>query len=265
MKTDASDQTGMVVARAHPRSLGRSVRIVLAALIVSGAVVAGSLSALAWYYGRDLPDYHKITDYQPRPGRHFVRFNALPPLLIHAFLAAEDRNFYSHPGIDVAAIARATFIDVFRVVSRERPIGASTITQQLVRRFLLSDKLTLRRKIREILLALRIERLLSKDRILELYVNTIYFGCGNWGISAAARDYFGEPVERLTLPESALIAGLPQAPHDYNPRQFPAAAKERRDTVLNLMAEDGYITAKQARAAKSTPLDPAALAPGKTC
>ena len=234
-------------------------------LIVSGVVVAGSLAAVAWYYGRDLPDIHKITDYHAPPGRPFVTVDALPPVLVHALLAAEDRNFFSHPGIDVVAILRATVVDVFRLATHRRPIGASTITQQVVRHFLLSDRLTLRRKVEEMLLALRIDRVLSKDRILELYVNTIYLGCGSWGVTQAVEDYFGEPVGKLTLPQAALIAGLPQAPSAYNPRHFPLRAKERRNQVLDLMAEDGYITAVQARAAKRTPVVTAAEPAGKSC
>jgi len=251
--------------RSHTPSFGRWIRIALVASIILGVAVVGTVSAVVWYYGRDLPDYHKITDYHPPPGRPFVKVSALPPVLIHAFLSAEDRNFFSHPGIDVVAIMRAMVVDVFRTASGHRPIGASTITQQVVRHFLLSDRLTLKRKVEEILLALRIERVLSKDRILELYVNTIYLGCRSWGVAEAAENYFGEPLGKLTLPQAALIAGLPQAPHDYNPWHFPLLAKERRNQVLGLMAENGYITAEQARVAKSAPLVPVAPASGKPC
>ncbi len=250
---------------AHTLALARWIGIVLKVLVVSAVVVVGSVSAVAWYYGRNLPDYRKITEYHPPAGQPFVAIGDLPPVLIHAFLSAEDRNFFSHPGIDVVAIVRAMFVDVFRVASGQRPIGASTITQQVVRHFLLSDKLTLRRKIEEILLALRVERVLSKDRILELYVNTIYLGCRSWGVTEAAVDYFNEPVGKLTLPQAALIAGLPQAPSAYNPWYFPLLAKERRNRVLDLMAEDGYVTAEQVRAAKNTAVVTTAQRPGKPC
>ncbi len=250
---------------ANTLALARWIRIALKFLVVSVVVVAGSISAVAWYYGRNLPDYRKITEYHPPAGQPFVAIGDLPPVLIHAFLSAEDRNFFSHPGIDIVAIVRAMFVDVFRVASGQRPIGASTITQQLVRHFLLSDKLTLQRKIEEILLALRVERVLSKDRILELYVNTIYLGCRSWGVTEAAVGYFNEPVGKLTLPQAALIAGLPQAPSAYNPWHFPLPAKERRNRVLSLMVEDGYITAAQARAAKSAPALTSTEHTGKPC
>lgn len=256
---------GMSKAGARKPSFGRLVRIALLVLAVSGVLAVGSASALFWYYGRNLPSDARIVEYQPPPGRPFLAIDAVPPVLVHAFLSAEDRNFFSHPGIDVTAILRAMAVDVFRLAAGERPIGASTITQQLVRRFLLNDKLTLGRKIREILLALRIERVLSKDRILSLYVNTIYFGCHSWGISEAARIYFGAPVARLTLPEAALIAGLPQAPSAYDPWHNPEAAKERRNWVIDRMAEDGYITEAQARAAKATPVRLAGERPAKAC
>lgn len=243
--------------RARRPSFDRWIRMALGALVVCAMVAVASGAALVWYVGRDLPDYHKITEYRPPAGQPFVTVDALPPVLVHAFLSAEDRNFFTHPGVDVAAILRAVAVDVLRMATGRRPIGASTITQQVVRHFLLSDKLSLRRKIEEILLALRIERVLSKDRILELYVNTIYLGCRSWGVTEAAKHYFDEPIDRLTLPQAALIAGLPQAPSAYNPWHAPELARERRNRVLDLMAEDGYITAEQARAAKGDPVLPA--------
>ena len=251
--------------RAHTPLFGRFAKIVLWLLITSSVVGVGSASIAVWYLGQHLPDYHRITQYHPPASRPFVSIDAMPPALIHAFVSAEDRNFFTHPGIDISAIVRAMFVDVFRLASGQRPIGASTITQQVVRHFLLSDKLTLQRKIEEALLALRIERVLSKDRIFELYVNSIYFGCGNWGISDAARNYFGVPVENLTLPRAALLAGLPQAPSYYNPWRSLSAAKQRRDWVIDRMVEDGYITEQQALAARNTSIVTATRPPGKSC
>jgi penicillin-binding protein 1A len=202
-----------------------------------------------------LPDARKIVLYRPAPGRPFVPIVEMPALVIHAFLAAEDADFYRHSGINLPMVLRAAAIDVYRYTLRERPLGASTITQQLVKNLLLNGKPTLRRKVREALLALRVERALSKDRILEIYLNEIYLGCGAHGVAEAARNYFGKPVGALTTYEAAFLAALPKAPSHYNPLHFHEAALARRDWVLDRMAEDGYLSPSQASISKEMPLN----------
>jgi penicillin-binding protein 1A len=234
--------------------LSRRLRFTLMVIAIALVAIVGCASAVLWYVSRNLPDYHRITEFKPPAGQAFVSANAMPSVLVDAFLAAEDRNFYSHPGIDLPYILHALLIDTLQLGSDRRPIGASTITQQVVRLLLLSDERTLQRKLKEILLALRIERVLSKDRILELYLNEIYLGCGAQGVVAAAQTYFDKSIDQLTAEETAFLAGLPRAPTHYNPWRFPGAAEERRDWVIDRMAEDGFLTADQAMAAKAAPL-----------
>jgi penicillin-binding protein 1A len=232
----------------------RVLRVVLAVLGVTAAATIGSAGLVVWYYGRNLPDYRMITEYRSPAGRPFVSVGAMPPQLIDAFLSAEDRDFYSHPGIDLPSIARAVLIDALQFGSNRRPIGASTITQQVVRMFLLSSEQTIARKVKEVLLALRIERVLSKDRILELYLNEVYLGCGSRGVVQAANNYFAKSIQGLSLAEVALLAGLPRAPTHYDPWRFPEAAKNRRDWVIDRMVEDGFVSPSQANAAKGLPI-----------
>jgi penicillin-binding protein 1A len=237
------------------------------------AVLGAGLAGLAyWHFSRDLPDYQQLADYEPpivtrvhagdgrllaeyaSERRVFVPFTAIPPRVVDAFLAAEDKNFYSHPGIDLPSILRAAFTNFERVGSNRRPVGASTITQQVAKNFLLTSEVSLDRKIKEALLALRIEQALSKDRILELYLNEIYLGGGAYGVAAAAINYFNKSLDELTIEEAAYLGGLPKGPNNYNPQRFPEAAKVRRDWVLSRMREDGYITVEQETAAAATPI-----------
>ena len=248
------------------------VTAVVLTLVVLAAVGAGSALAVFWYYGRDLPDYQQLADYQPpvvtrvhagdgrmlaefaREKRVFVPIEAMPKRIVHAFLSAEDKNFYSHPGIDFVGVARAVVTNISRLGSQQRLVGASTITQQVAKNFLLSNEVSLDRKIKEAILAFRIERALSKDRILELYLNEIYLGYGSYGVAAAALNYFNKALDDLTVAEAAFIAGLPKAPNNYNPARYPAAAKARRDYVVGRMVEDGYLSAQQAERARNQPL-----------
>ncbi len=206
-----------------------------------------------WHFSRDLPDYQQLADYQPpivtrvhagdgrllaeyaTERRIFVPVSAIPPRVIHAFLAAEDKNFYSHPGIDICSMARAALTNVAHFGSNRRPIGASTITQQVAKNFLLTNEVSLERKVKEALLALRIEQVLSKDRILELYLNEIYLGGGAYGVAAASLNYFDKSLDELTIAEAAFLGSLPKAPNNYNPQRFPEAAKARRDWVVSRM------------------------------
>ena len=252
----------------------RGVARLIFVLVVLVAVMAGGVVALAIaHFSEDLPDQKQLLTYQPATGtkvyagdgsfmaefaaenRTLVSFKQIPPMVVHAFLAAEDRDFYRHNGVNPLSILRAAFADVMRYRRGQRPLGASTITQQLVRHFLLTNEVSVSRKIKEALLAYRIENQLSKDRILEIYLNEIYLGAGAYGVAAAAQTYFGKPLDRLTVAEAAFLAALPKAPSNYNPVRHPEAAKARRDWVLDGMADQGWITAAAAEAAKSQPLD----------
>jgi penicillin-binding protein 1A len=236
--------------------------MVIATALLAIIVCAGTA---LWYVSRDLPDYRRIVEYRPPAGQPFIAASAIPSMLVDAFLAAEDRDFYTHPGIDVPYILRAMLIDTLQLGSDRRAIGASTITQQVVRLLLLSNERTVQRKVKEILLALRVERALSKDRILELYLNEIYLGCGARGIVDAARIYFDKSLDELTVEEAAFLGGLPRAPTHYNPWRFPAAAKDRRNWVIDRMAEDGYLTTDQALAARASPLSVRPYRASKSC
>src|SRR5438067_9289807 len=242
-------------------------------VVVVGALGGGAFVAITLsHFGRDLPDYQQLGNYVPATGskvyaadcslmaefesehRIPVPIAKIPRLMIQAILAAEDRDFYNHQGVNPAAIFRAAVADITRFQRGQRPIGASTITQQVVRHFLLNNELSVSRKIKEALLAYRIERELSKDRILEIYLNEIYLGAGAYGVAAAADTYFQKPLDKLTLTETALIAALPKSPNNYNPVRRPQAAKARRDWVLAGMAEIGAVTPEQAKAAEAEPL-----------
>lgn len=247
----------------------RALFVILLATLMLGGVLAG---LALWHFSRGLPDYQQLADYQPpivtriyagdgrllgeyaAERRVFVPVNAIPPRVIHAFLAAEDKNFYEHHGVDFFSILRAAVFDLSHLGSNRRPIGASTITQQVAKNFLLTNEVSISRKAKEILLALRIDKALPKDRILELYLNEIYLGGGSYGVAAAALYYFNKPLDELTVAEAAFLGALPKAPNNYNPQRFAEAAKARRDWVIGRMAEDGYIGAEDAAAAQTGPV-----------
>ncbi len=250
--------------------------------IVLGVLVLGVLGGGAVGYGlyrkisAGLPDVKGLRDYQPRvmsrvyagdsrllaelatERRIFVPAAAIPPLVKNAFLAAEDQNFYTHGGVDPLAILRAGVTDVLQYGQGKRPVGASTITQQVAKNMVLGNEVTLSRKAREALLAMRIEQSLSKDRILELYLNEIYLGAGAYGVAAAAQTYFDKPLDALTPAEAAFLAALPKAPNNYQPQRFPDAARARRDWVVDRMVETKALSPDLAAAAKSGPVVPAA-------
>ena len=223
-------------------------------------------------YGQGLPDYKQLVDYEPsvmtrvhagdgrllaeyaEQKRVFVPFVAIPNLVVNAFLSAEDKNFYYHPGIDPMGIARAILTNIKNYTSGRKLVGASTITQQVAKNFLLSADVSLDRKIKEAILAFRIERALTKNRILELYLNEIYLGFGSYGIATAALNYFNKSLNNLTVSEAAFLAALPKAPNNYNPFNYPQAAKSRRDWVIGRMLEDKLISHKSAHVAISSPL-----------
>jgi penicillin-binding protein 1A len=241
----------------------------------SGVVLFLAASSVVGFYvwkaSRDLPDYERLAKYEPpvmtrihandgtlmaeyaRERRIFVPINVVPKMVIQAFLAAEDRRFYEHGGLDFAGILRAVYRN-FQNWGKRRPEGASTITQQVAKNFLLSARQDLDRKFKEALLAIRIERTFPKEKILELYLNEIYLGMGSYGIAAAALNYFGKELADLSLEEAAYLAALPKAPNNYHPFRRTREATERRNWILDQMAEAGYVPAEQARAAKAKPL-----------
>jgi penicillin-binding protein 1A len=242
-----------------------------AGTIIFVAAVAAA-AGLLWHYSQSLPDYSQLQDYEPavmtrvhasdgsllaeyaRERRLYIPIQAVPKLVTHAFVAAEDKNFYEHGGIDFSGIARAATLYIQQYGSGRRPQGASTITQQVAKNFLLTNELSFARKIKEALLAMKIERAFSKERILELYLNEIYLGMGAYGVAAASLLYFDKSVHELSVAEAAYLAALPKAPNNYHPFRQRERALERRNYVLDRMAEDHYITAQEAEKAKKEPL-----------
>ncbi len=228
----------------------------LGILLLGGLVGAVGAYIAYEHFSADLPDVDGLRNYQPpvmsrvyagdsrllaelaSERRIFVPITAIPDIVKQAFISAEDQNFYTHRGIDPLAIARAAVFDLAHAGQGRRPIGASTITQQVAKNMLLDNQMSFSRKAKEAILALRIEQNLSKDRILELYLNEIYLGLGSYGVAAAAQTYFNKPLDKLTVAEAAFLAALPKAPNNLNPFKYPDAARSRRDYVLDRLAED---------------------------
>ncbi len=246
----------------------------LASLLSLGAIAAVcGLGLVVWMYDRGLPDHESLAAYEPatltrvysgegrlmaefaRERRIFTPIDEIPEIVKQAFISAEDKNFYSHAGIDPMGIARAMVANVQAMRSGDgRLQGASTITQQVMKNFLLTSEQSLERKIKEAILSVRIERALSKDRILELYLNEIFLGQNAYGVSAAAQRYFGKTLEALTVGEAAYLAALPKAPSDLHPVRQRERAEGRRDYVLRQMYENGVISEIEMLAAQSEPL-----------
>ena len=240
--------------------------------------IAASAGAgyLLWQSSKDLPDYESLAKYEPpvmtrihahdgslisefaRERRIFVPINTIPKRVLGAFLSAEDRRFYDHGGIDFQGVARAVFAAVETKLrgGNKRAQGASTITQQVAKNFLLTNERSMERKIKEAILAVRIERAYSKDKILELYLNEIYLGLNSYGVAAAGLTYFNKELNDLTIEEAAYLAALPKAPNNYHPFRQKEKATERRDWIIGQMAENGYIKPEEAVAAKKKPLLP---------
>lgn len=259
-------------ARQKPRrSLSRIIlKTVLWLTLI--AMMSGVAAAVLFYFyiNEDLPKISKLSDYHPpvvstvysddnqkigefyKERRIVVPISRIPQMLKEAFIAAEDSRFYTHPGIDIIGIFRAFLknIEAGGVVQ-----GGSTITQQVTKSFLLTPERSYTRKIKEAILAYRIDKAFSKDEILFLYLNQIYLGHGAYGIEAASENYFGKSVNELNLAECAMLAGLPQAPTKYSPFRYPEKAKQRQAYVLNRMVADGYITDAQAATAAQQPMD----------
>ena len=227
-------------------------------LIVFFSTIIIFIFSTLWYFSIGLPDYKKLTNYQPPISsrvysedskliaeyalekRLFIPFESIPDKVVNAFLSAEDKNFFSHPGIDAKGILRAIVKNITNITQNKRLEGASTITQQVAKNFLLSNEVSIKRKIKEAILAFRIERAYSKERILELYLNQIYLGQGTYGIAAASLEYFDKPIKELDYSEAALLAALPKAPSKYNPYRYPDVAKFRRNLVLKNFLHQNY-------------------------
>jgi len=228
------------------------------ALIMSIVVIA-----ILWAFSNKLPDYKFLKNYKPpvsskvyagegqlvsdfsKEKRIFVPYNAISTKVINSFLSAEDKNFFSHPGVDAKGVVRAFVNNISNIIYSKRLEGASTITQQVAKNFLLSNEVSINRKVKEAILAFRIERALSKQRILELYLNQIYLGQGAYGIASASLEYFNKPISELDYGEAALLAALPKAPSKYNPYKNPKLAKFRRNLVLKNMLDNGYLDKKE--------------------
>lgn len=226
-----------------------------------------------WQMSQELPDYLQLAKYEPSvttrlyagdgqlmmeyaaEKRLFVPEEKIPSLVKNAFIAAEDKKFYSHFGVDPIGIIRAVADNLKNIGSGRRPVGASTITQQVAKNFLLSSELSYKRKIKEALLAMRMEQAFTKQHILELYLNEIYLGNRSYGVAAAALNYFGKSLDELSIEEAAYLAALPKGPNNYNPKTKYAAAITRRNWVIDRMVEDGYVSEKDGEEAKSKPLE----------
>lgn len=276
MTSDKTDARQVAEPAPKKRGLGRGANIALA--LAAGSIIAFiagviGLVLVLHHFGRTLPDYTQLADYEPpvvtrihagdgslieeyaRQKRLFIPIGAIPKPVIEAFLSAEDKSFYSHGGLDYRGVARAVLTNLRNVVSGRRLVGASTITQQVAKNFLLSSEVSFTRKIKEAILAYRIERAFTKDQILELYLNEIYLGFGSYGVAAASLNYFNKALDELTVEEAAFLAALPKAPNNYHPVRKHAAAVARRNWVLRQMGENGYLTRAEVRAAQAEPLE----------
>jgi penicillin-binding protein 1A len=223
-------------------------------------------------FGQDLPEHRQLAKYEPPvmtrihagdgrllaeyaiQKRVFVPLSAMPKRVVNAFLAAEDRNFFKHMGVDPLGVLRAIVTNIKNIGKQRRMVGASTITQQVAKNFLLSNEVSWRRKIKEAILAVRIEKALTKKRILELYLNEIYLGFGAYGVAAAALNYFDKSLDQLSIEEAAFLAALPKAPNNYHPKKKHVAAIVRRNWVIDRMVAVGFIQSPDAEAAKARPL-----------
>ena len=232
---------------------------IIVAIISSILLFSVLVLSVLWSFSNNIPDYKFLKNYKPpvsskvysgngtlvadfsREKRVFVPYKSIPKNVINSFLSAEDKNFFTHPGVDAKGVLRAVINNISNIIKSKRLEGASTITQQVAKNFLLTNEVSINRKIKEAILAFRIERALSKERILELYLNQIYLGGGAYGVAAASLEYFDKSIKDLNYEESALLAALPKAPSKYNPYRNIKLAKFRRDLVLKNLQENGYI------------------------
>ena len=233
-------------------------------IVITGLLLLILLIVLIvlWTFSNSIPDYRFLKNYKPpvsskmysgegdlvadfsKEKRIFVPYEAIPKNVINSFLSAEDKNFFSHPGVDAKGLMRAVINNIDNILNSKRLEGASTITQQVAKNFLLTNEVSINRKIKEAILAFRIERALSKERILELYLNQIYLGSGAYGVAAASLEYFDKSIKELNYEEAALLAALPKAPSKYNPYRNIELAKFRRNLVLKNLLDNKYIDTK---------------------
>ena len=239
--------------------MGKILKSFFLVVLLSSFLVFITIFSALWYFSSDLPNYRFLQDYKPSVStkvydidgsivadfatqkRTFVVIDEIPPFVINAFLSAEDKNFFQHPGIDARGITRAIFKNLKNIVTGQRLEGASTITQQVAKNFLLSSDVSFSRKVKEAILAFRIEKYLTKKRILELYLNEIYLGERSYGIASASMTYFDKSLKELSINEAALLATLPKAPSTYNPYKNFNSALKRKNWVLERMYENKYI------------------------
>ena len=232
---------------------------IISFLLLISVLILGIL----WNFSNNIPDYKFLKNYKPpvsskvysgegnlvadfsKEKRIFIPYDSIPKNVINAFLSAEDKNFFSHPGVDAKGVMRAVINNIKNIMTSKRLEGASTITQQVAKNFLLTNEVSLNRKIKEAILAFRIERALTKERILELYLNQIYLGSGAYGVAAASLEYFDKSIKELNYEEAALLAALPKAPSKYNPYRNMKLAEFRRNLVLKNLLENEFINNKE--------------------
>jgi penicillin-binding protein 1A len=250
----------------------RFLGFMFAAGMILFIAVAGAAAFVLWKVSNELPDYEVLAKYEPpvmtrihanngaliaefsRERRIYVPITAIPECIIESFISAEDKNFYQHGGLDVQGIIRAVVTNLSHMQSGRRAVGASTITQQVAKNFLLSSDQTIERKLKEAILAIRIERAFTKEQILELYLNEIYLGVGAYGVAAAAQSYWDKALNELTLADCAYLATLPKAPSNYDPFKYHDRAVARRNWVIDRIVENGFATKDEGEAAKAQPL-----------
>ena len=238
----------------------KKIIVVISSILI---ILFISIFTILWSFSNNIPDYKFLKNYKPpvsskvysgegelvadfsKEKRIFVPYSSIPKNVINAFLSAEDKNFFSHPGVDAKGVLRAVINNIKNVLTSKRLEGASTITQQVAKNFLLTNEVSLNRKIKEAILAFRIERALTKERILELYLNQIYLGSGAYGVAAASLEYYDKSIKELNYAEAALLAALPKAPSKYNPYKNLKLAKFRRDLVLKNLLENEFIDKKE--------------------
>ena len=249
----------------------RFLGFMFAASMIVFIAVAGAAAFVLWKVSSELPDYEVLAKYEPpvmtrihandgeliaefaRERRIYVPITAIPKCVIEAFISAEDKNFYQHGGLDVQGIIRAVVTNLNNVQSGRRVVGASTITQQVAKNFLLSSDQTMERKLKEAILAIRIERAFTKEQILELYLNEIYLGAGAYGVAAAAQTYWDKALSELTLGDCAYLATLPKAPSNYDPFKYPDRAVARRNWVIDRIVENGFANGRRGREGQGFP------------
>ena len=251
-------------------NLFKNIFLIILSLFLLTSV---TILIVLWTFSNSIPDYRFLKNYKPpvsskmysgngklvadfsKEKRIFVPYGAIPKNVVNSFLSAEDKNFFSHPGVDAKGVMRAIINNIQNIMSSKRLEGASTITQQVAKNFLLTNEVSFNRKIKEAILAFRIERALSKERILELYLNQIYLGSGAYGVAAASLEFFDKSIKELSYNEAALLAALPKAPSRYNPYRNKDLAKFRRDLVLKNLYENEFIDQKKYLEFKDQPIE----------